>query len=312
MTESQIITTTSAGYDAHSLEEYATKWVNPMGLGEMAINDTRKVSADGVISLSAVPFQTGADAISDHAKYYAVSRDAFPMPESGSLEFSVEIAAATPGTEPGRVMHGSYTGPPDGGRPYAQPTIEGQQAALMFNMTNLETGQLFDWFVSGRSAFALIERLPSILTSPALAASDPAYVGLDRMYTQIVKSAPLAPGETHTFAIRYTRNATRSSVEYVLDGDLFARVDHVGIPLDVQGADYTGVYPSYEGAHGEELGHRMDTFIIGHGLFNVLDAFPFQHPDAPGLAVSIPMSERLFGQGAQGTFSNFEITTTTD
>jgi len=122
MTESQIITTTSAGYDAHSLEEYATKWVNNMDLGEMAINDTRKVSADGVISLSA---------------------------ESGSLEFSVDIAAATPGTEPGWVIHGSYTGTPDGGRPYAQSTIEGQQAALMFNMTNVETGQLFDWFVSG-------------------------------------------------------------------------------------------------------------------------------------------------------------------
>ncbi len=54
MTERQIITTTSAEYDAHSLEEYATRWVNTMGLGEMAINDTLKVSADGVISLCSV------------------------------------------------------------------------------------------------------------------------------------------------------------------------------------------------------------------------------------------------------------------
>jgi hypothetical protein len=127
---------------------------------------------------------------------------------------------------------------------------------------------------------------------------------------QIVKSVPLTPGEARTFAIRYTGHASHSSVVYVLDGDLFARVDHVGIPLDVQGVDYTGVYSSYGGAHGEELGYRMDTFIIGHGLFNVLDAFPFQHPGAPGLAVSIPLAERLFGQGAEGEFSKFAGTTT--
>jgi len=44
-----------------------------------------------MISLSAVPFQTGADAIFDHAKYFAASHDGFPMPECGSLEFSVDI-----------------------------------------------------------------------------------------------------------------------------------------------------------------------------------------------------------------------------
>jgi hypothetical protein len=55
----------------------------------------------------------------------------------------------------------------------------------------------------------------------------------------------------------------------------------------------------------------MNTFAIGHCLFNVLDAFPFAHPDAPAHAVSIPISQRLFGQGVRGSFSNFEITTTT-
>jgi hypothetical protein len=56
----------------------------------------------------------------------------------------------------------------------------------------------------------------------------------------------------------------------------------------------------------------MDTFTIGHGLYNVLDAFPFQHPAAPELAVSVPITERLFGQGAQGRFTNFEVTTASD
>jgi hypothetical protein len=299
-------------YDSHSLEEYTARWDLPMGPGEMAVNDTRVVYEDGVVSIAAVPFQTGADEIHDHAKYFAASHDTFAMPENGSLQFSADISATTPGTQPGRVIHGHYTDTPDGGRPYAQPTIEGQQAALMLDMQNLETGQLFDWFVSGRSAFALIERLPSSVRNPTLSAANPDYVGLEKIHTQIIKAAPLEPGGTHNYAIRYTRDATRSFVEYLLDGELFARVDHVGIPLDTQGVRYTGVYPSYNNAPGEELGPRMDTFVMVHGLYSVLDAFPFQHADAPEQAVSVPLAERLFGQGAQGSFSKFEVTTISD
>jgi len=39
-----------------------------------------------------------------------------------------------------------------------------------------------------------------------------------------------------------------------------------------------------------------------------LDAFPFQHPEAPALNVSIPLSERLFGQGARARFANVVVT----
>jgi hypothetical protein len=48
--------------------------------------------------------------------------------------------------------------------------------------------------------------------------------------------------------------------------------------------------------------------LFGHGLFSLLDAFPFQHPDAPELSVSIPISERIFGQGAGATFDDFVVT----
>jgi hypothetical protein len=41
------------------------------------------------------------------------------------------------------------------------------------------------------------------------------------------------------------------------------------------------------------------------------DAFPFQHPDALQLSVSIPMSQRLFGQGAIGNLDKFKVTTKT-
>ena len=94
-------------------------------------------------------------------------------------------------------------------------------------MVNFATGQLFDWFVSDNQVFALIERLPSNVTGVGT-------VGLDRAYTQIVKVGSIKPGRTHNVAIRYTRDADDSYVEYFLDGKLFVRVDHVGIPLDKQ------------------------------------------------------------------------------
>jgi hypothetical protein len=96
-------------------------------------------------------------------------------------------------------------------------------------------------------------------------------------------------------------------VDFFFDGKAVAHVDHVGVPLDVQGVPYTGLYPSL-GA-GEELGGKINSLAIGHGLFSLLDAFPFQHPDAPELSVNIPLSERLFGQGATGTFDDFKVKT---
>lgn len=50
----------------------------------------------------------------------------------------------------------------------------------MLNVINFQTGQLFDWFVSGGQVFALIERLPSSVTGGT-------GVGPDLMYAQIIK-----------------------------------------------------------------------------------------------------------------------------
>jgi hypothetical protein len=225
------------------------------------------------------------------------------VPASGSVEISSTIKASTPGTDPGRVIHGTYT---QTGAPYAQPTLEGQQAGVVMNVVDFSTGQLFDWFVSGHTAFPLIERLPSSVTGNAQPGS-PDYVGRDKMYTQIIKEIPASPG-THAVSIRFSRDAAGgSSVDYFFDGRAVAHVDHVGVPLDVQNVPFTGTYPSL--GPGEELGGKINSLAIGHGLFSLLDAFPFQHPEAPELSVSIPLSERLFGQGATGTFDDFKVKT---
>jgi len=279
--------------------EYNRRWTAPYGPGE----GSAEVSENAVI-LRATPFKTGADSgVYDHIKHFRLSTQSFVVPKNGSFELAVDINSQTPGTEPGRVIHGCYG--PSGSfssidqkctLPYAKPTLEGQQASAMMNMTGSNM-QLFDWFVSGGHAFALIERLPSSVTSVA-------NFGLDKAYTQIIKETPITAG-THHFSIRYVRGRDVSSVEYFIDYQLFTHVDRVGIPLDVQGVPYTGTYPSL--GPGEQL--TIDEFLIGHGLFSCLDAFPFQHPDRPDLSVSFPMTERLFGQGAVGTFKDFEVTT---
>jgi len=299
-------------YDAKSMAQYGQMWANIYGPLELAAGGTLSVSPSQGETETAVPFHVGADySVFDHLKYMAVSTQSFAVPARGSLTFSVAISASTPGTIDGRVVHGCY-GPPgswDGVAACAQPwsatARQGQQAGVVLNMINFATGQLFDWFVSQDRVFALIERLPSNVTNASLLPTDPGYVGLSKAYTQIIREGPVAAGRAHVVAITFSRDATGSSVQYFLDGQLFARVNNVGIPLDVQGVPFTGTYPSL-GA-GEALASQLDSFVIGHGLFSLLDAFPFQHPERPDLSVSIPMSQRLFGQGAVGNFQHFTV-----
>ena len=56
------------------------------------------------------------------------------------------------------------------------------------------------------------------------------------------------------------------------------------------------------------LRDRINSVVIAHGLFSLLDASRFQHPEAPALNVSVPMPERPFGQGAKVRFDNAVVT----
>lgn len=305
---------TTIKYDAKSDEEYQAMWANIFGPLELAAGGTRNIQRNGEIEVRAIPFSVGADfSVFDHLKYIAVSTREFQVPEEGSLTFSARIEASTPGTEAGRVIRGCYGAPGSFtaltdpcAEPWSAVALEGMQAGVVLNMINFATGQLFDWFVSDNRVFALIERLPSNVTGNATDPSDPNYVGMDKAYTQIIREAAIEPGRKYDVAIRYTRGPGISTVEYFLDGRPFARVEDVGVPLDVQGVPYTGIAPSY--GPGEVLNGQLDSFVIGHGLFSLLDQFPYQHPERPDLSVSIPISERLFGQGAAGTWSQFTVT----
>src|SRR2546428_1183822 len=277
--------------DGYTLDDYNAKWTT-LTLGEMAIADTRRFD-NHTFSISATPFRTGKDSsVLDHAKYTALSKQVFAVPDIGSITVSMDIAAETPGTVEGHVVHGTYV---QSGAPYAARVLQGQQAAATLHMIDLATRQLFDWFVSGHTAFPLFERLPSSVTWSAARRST------GTRHTQITDEVPIAAGVPHTVAIRYSRDRRRSRVEYLLDGRRVSQVERVGIPLDAQGVKYSGFYPSL--GPGEPLRAKINPGGIAHGLLSLLDAFRFQHPDPPAANVSVPLAERLFGQGVKSKFA---------
>jgi hypothetical protein len=311
----------------YSLTDYAERWILPYGLGEMAVDDTRDFSG-GCLSLGAVPFETTSDVdVNDHLKYMAVSSHTFPVPESGTLVLSADVKASTAGTVPDLIQHGVY-GPSgswlDPANPptlpgYSARLLQGQQAALVVNVLDFCTGQLFDWFIASDTAFALIERLPTTVTGNVSNPDcrDATEVGIDKMYTQVIREVSVTPDVWHHVDIALTRHDGDAWVDYFLDHEPVAHVANVGIPLDKQGASFTGIYPSL--GPGERLADQLDSVRFGHGLFSLLDAFPFQHPGAPELSVSIPAPippapnaagrTRLYGQGASGSFDNFRTLT---
>ncbi len=292
------------GYDT---ADYAAKWSNSFGPGELAVGATRTFTG-GRETVAAAPFRTATDfSVFDHLKYIAVANATFPVPRAGSVTFGATMTARTPGTVPGRTITGTYTAT---GAPYSATLLDAQQAGVVMNVVDFCTGQLFDWFLTEDTAVPLIERLPSNITANTSNPNCPGatHVGREEMYTQFIKVIPVQPGVAHRMEITFRRQPSgTSSVTYLLDGKPVAKVRHVGIPLDRQGVPYTGVYPSL--GPGEELGSQINSLSLAHGLFSVLDAFPFQHPEAPELSVSIPVQQRIFGQGAIGTWDDFVVTT---
>src|SRR5947209_6282375 len=253
----------------YTLVDYYKKWQNRFGPGDMAVKETRSFN-QGVFSVAAEPYQTAHDSsVLDHVKYFGTSAETFKVPRIGSIEFSADITAVTSGIKPGHVIHGTY-GPPysyPAGKPWQQTLLDGQQAAVSLHMLDFHTGQLFDWLITSDLAYPLTERLPSSVSNPALAPGDPSYAGRNEMYTQYLNPIPISPGPHH-YAIRFTRTQTTSFTEYFLDGQLAARVDRVGIPLDVQGVPYTGVFRSL--GPGQPLVEQINSVTLAHGLVAVV------------------------------------------
>jgi hypothetical protein len=286
---------------SYGLEDYTRRWNLVFGLGEFADLDTR-IFDNASFSVSGIPFRSSVDdGVLDHMKYLATSTETFRVPANGAITVEATVTARTPGIQLGRVVRGTY-GPPGSypnGTPFEADLLETQQASATLHMIDFQSGQLFDWLVSGRRATSLVERLPSIVTN------SPTEIGREHMYTQFIREHPITEGP-HRYGIRFWRNADGAGADYMLDGTVLDRISRVGVPLDRQGVNYSGRWPAL--GDGEEIGAKMDTVVIAHGLLSLVDAFPYQHPDAPEASVSIPVSERLFGQGVEAKFENFVVT----
>jgi hypothetical protein len=287
------------------------------------------------LHLDAVPFTNANDFVPtfDHIKYLGVTATDFEIPSHGSIMVSADIKAFTPLAIPGLEMRASDL---ITGDPVSYEMLQGRQAAVTLHMVNLltsdpatETGQLFDWFVSGDRAFCLYERLFWPPGSPIV----------DKAYTQIVHEIELEPGKSHNFAMRYNRNPgeSKDKIEWLVDGKVVARVKQVGIPLDHQKKSGKSnkkshknqmiTDPSDPAGGGELLKGKLKNFAFAHGLFSLLDVWPYgQGPTSEGFnGVSIPpgnpgegiksdadggqyVDTRIWGQGAEGYVDNYTIT----
>ena len=111
------------------------------------------------------------------------------------------------------------------------------------NVLDFCTGRVFDWFIASDTAFALIERLPTVVTgnvgNPDCGAATE--VGLNKMYTQIIREVPVPADQWHHLDIALTRHDGEAWVDYFLDHQLIAHVERIGIPLDKQGVPFTGI-----------------------------------------------------------------------
>lgn len=307
-------TVTEFVYDDFSGGEadYAAKWSLPFyGVaGEFEVDDGGALDRDlsnSNLHLSIPSFTAGSDFLFfDHIKYLGTSNQLFTIPEHGSITFSIDMEVQTPGAEPGRVMHATEVST---GNPVSYEMSEGRQACATLHMLNFhETGQLMDWLVSGTKAVALTERLFT-----------PGQAGIDEAYTQILGEVDITPG-WHNFAIRYTRAPGNGAdkVEWLIDGEVVFVQHKTGVPLDKQKPGFYKNFPITDPSQGpgEPVKKKMNTFIFGHGVFSLLDVFPYQQ--APNKSVTIPVgplppnpdgsvSTRLWGQGVIVTFDNAKV-----
>jgi hypothetical protein len=285
---------------------YSQKWALFFSLEQLFGATGLPAFSGGQLVLHADPFRGWMDATcapgfqacvnADHVKYQAFSKQAFPVPRRGSVAVSADIEGLTSGTRPGYVV------PATGRR-----LPEAHQAAAVMQLLDPVVGQTFDWFVSRHEAIPKIERTVAPVGS----------VGLDRAYTQFLPAVKIRPNRPHRFSIRYARGlARRDEADWYVDGRRVAVVHNVGIPLDVQDpVRYRHVVFRSLGP-GERVASRMNSLILGHGIYSFVDNFPFFPayalvPAYPQYFVSIPEDQRIFGQGIDARFDNFRVETVT-
>ena len=298
---------TSVLYDnfAGGAAAYPQKWSLFFSLEQQFGATNLPAFSGGRLVLDADPFRGWMDTTcapgfqacvnADHVKYQALSKQAFTVPRRGSVAVSADIEGLTLGTRPGYVV------PATGRR-----LPEAHQAAAVMQLIAPAVGQTFDWFVSRHEAIPKIERTLAPVGR----------VGLDRAYTQFLRAVKIRPG-WHLFSIRYARGlARRDEVDWSIDGRRVATVHDAGIPLDVQDPARYGHITFRSLGPGERVASRMNSVLIGHGIYSFVDNFPFfpayeLFPAYQQFFVSIPKDQRIFGQGIDAKFDNFRIETVT-
>ena len=317
-------------YDSHDATQYAARWVNPYGPLDGVVP---QVDASGAVTLSDVPFKPGTDfSVFDHLKYIGISTQTFTVPKVGTVTFEVDIAASTPGATAGHVVHGVYGPPGPGASPTRRPALHRDGARGPAGGGRAQHDRLLH-----RPALRLVRLrrvgVPAHRATAHLRDRQHEQPRLPRRHGGRPRQGLHPDHQEHPAHAgpdpprRDLLLAQRRSVQRRLRTRRAGRRDghqrrHPARPAGQQ-VRLDRHLPLV--GQGEKLADQINSLSIGHGLFSLLDAFPFQYgcspattspgagacsPESAAYSVSLSPAERSFGQGAEGVFSGFRVTTT--
>ena len=261
----------------------------------MAVEDTPLVPTARRSRVSPAVPDGGRLAVSTTPSISRLSNESFPVPGQGSITRFRHDRCPPSWARRRRPRHPRHlrtAGCADdpvcaaGKKPWRQSPSRASRRGATLHMIDFATGQLFDWFLSAPHAIR-----PG-RTAAGHGRGSPSAGPARTMYTQIVKKSHSEPGP-HDVAIR--------SVAIGASPTSTSRSTDPGCARQARWRPSTS----------SELASRASTPSLGRGsprppdrprhhrarTVQLLDAFPFQHPDAPSAAC--PSDQRThLGSGA--------------
>lgn len=176
--------------------------IGPLGMFSYAVNQPPFFSNDGALSIvnnqlvvNSYPFTLTDNSFVDRFKFFLLSNQPFTIPATGELSVSAKIKTAAFGVD--LQPFGSQV---------QDPQSDFRLAATSLTVADLQSGLLFDFFITDTKIYAIYERLE--FYRPAL--------GPYAAFTFAMPVGNTLPNQTHTYSINL--NGAEKSVRWLVDG----------------------------------------------------------------------------------------------
>ncbi len=155
---------------------------------------------DGWLQVAAVPYTRANDHVQilDNAKHMYFSKERFAVPEGGRITFEIQIAARTVNTQPGNMYDGYVS----------------------WNLLDLTTGWVLDFFTGGETVTTVYGRLPF----PGATVPDTGPAKAFCIFNEL-KDHAATQGQVHAYRITYDQ--ALNTVEFEADGRIVDRYERV-------------------------------------------------------------------------------------